>query len=957
MRVPTSDAAFLRSKVGRHVFLLFVISALLPLAILAALSLDQVESVLLEMSRRELSGTAKTYGMALYDRLVVLDDELQHLERTLDNARVATPIGGETFDGHFATVALARGDDDVNLLLGNMEQLPKLTPVATGPPTSTTQLRVTDATSATPQRILLLRPLQDAARPAWLIAEPQPDYLWGDPEAVPSPTNLCVLSESYQPLFCTRALPPPAMASVRQGGDSGISRLEWTNDERYHAASWTLFLKGRFDAASLRIVVDQPETAILGRIEQFRFTFLVVVGLALLIVTLLTVVQVRRRLVPLVHLVDATRRIGNKDFATPIEVTSDDEFGELARALRRMASQLSRQFFALTTWSEIDHMILTELNIDRIADVVLRHLPKIVSADVIALTVLDRDAPDLGCTYVRLGTCDPGVQTRRTQIPPQEARRLLASGGGFLVAENDRASTFLAPLREHGAMATYVMPIISKERLFGIVMLGYAHADDMPTEARTHVCELANRLAVTLSAAEHEERLYRQAHYDALTELPNRYYLRDKLVQELAQASRLNRRTALLFVDLDRFKDINDTFGHAAGDRLLQAVAKRMRSCVRETDLVARLGGDEFTVVLGGVMNPRNVQIVAENIMRVLSEPILIEGRDTFVSCSIGVALYPNDASTADDLLRKADAAMYRAKQSGRRRYVFFEERMNVEALERMTLEQDLHRAVERDEFLTYFQPQVDLRTGQIIGAELLVRWQHPERGLIPPAQFISIAEDAGLIAPLGERLLQRGCNEFSAWIRQGMAPDRLAVNVSSIQFHQTDFADVVRRAIEAADIAPQRLELEITEGLLLQDADEVVANVTRLQALGVRLAIDDFGTGYSSLAYLKRFPIHVVKIDRSFIRDVPADDDAGTLVETIIAMASALKREVIAEGVETEAQVDFLRARKCFCIQGYYVSKPLPTEEFRRFLRTARALPRFGRNRQVSDIENSGHP
>jgi diguanylate cyclase (GGDEF)-like protein len=932
------------------VFLLFVASALLPLTLLAVLSIGQVQIVLGEMSQRELSGAAKTYGMALYERLVVVENALQSLERTLGHARGAAPVMTQTLSDHFAAAALMRSDGAVTVLLGKAEQLPKLPALVTERTTTATRALVIDATPAAVPRILLVRHVPGPAGPALLIAEPQPSYLWGDPETLPYLTDLCVLSERFQPLFCTRALPPVAIAAIRQSDGGGTQRLAWTNDdERFRAASWVLFLAARFDAASLRVVTSQPESAVLDRIKSFRVTFVAVVGLALLIVTLFTVVQVRRRLVPLERLVDATRRIGSQDFATRIEVSSDDEFGELAAALRQMASQLGRQFSVLTTWSEIDRMILTELNIDRIIDVVLQHLPQIASADVIALTVVERDAPDLGRTYVRTPARDEGVLTVRMRLPPQEVQLLLARAGGFIVEPGDPASTFLAPLRDQGAAAAYVLPVVSKQRLVGIVMLGYARAADVRTETHTHVRELADRLAVTLSAAAHEEQLYRQAHYDTLTELPNRLYLRDQLTLELAQAQRLNRRTGLLFIDLDRFKDINDSFGHSAGDHLLQVVAARMRGCVRETDLVARLGGDEFTVILGNVATPRDAQIVAENIMRILSQPILLDGRETFVSCSIGVALFPDDASTADELLRKADTAMYRAKQSGRRRYVFFEERMNVEALERMSLEQDLHRAMGRDEFRMYYQPQVDMRSGHIVGAELLVRWQHPERGLIPPTQFISVAENAGLIEPLGEHLLQMACREFGMWIRQRIAPERLAVNVSSRQFRQSNFADIVRRAIEASNIAPHRLELEITESLLMQDADEVVANFSRLQAMGVRLVIDDFGTGYSSLAYLKRFPIHAVKIDRGFIRDVPASDDAGTLVETIIAMAQALRRDVIAEGVETEAQLAFLRERRCFCIQGYYVSEPLPTEEFVRFLRTAPAARSFGRTRKSS--------
>ncbi len=955
MRLPTIDSTFLRSKVGRRVFLLFVASALLPLAVLALLSVGHVQTVLGEMSQRELSGTAKTYGMALYERLRVVDDALQSLQKTAGHAGRATPALARTLEDHLATAALIRSDGAVTLLLGAARHLPERSALLTDKPTTAARLLVGNAGPAAPAQLWLVRQLPDRDGPAFLIAEPRLEHLWGDPETLPYLTDLCVLSERTRPLFCTRALPATAIQAIQRNDGSGIQRLAWTSgEERFRAASWSLFLEARFNAGSFLIVASQPESAVLDRIKSFRVTFLAVVGLALLIVTLLTVVQVRRRLIPLEQLVDATRRIGNQDFATRIDVNSDDEFGELAAALRQMASQLGRQFSALTTWSEIDRLILTELNIDRIIDVVLKQLPQIVSADVIALTVLERDAPDLARTYVRTPAHGQQALAVRLRLPPQEAQALLARRDGFVVAPHEWTSAYLAPLREHGLAAARVVPIISKQRLAGIVMLGYARAADLRAEADTHVRELVDRLAVTLSAAAHEEQLYRQAHYDALTELPNRLYLRDQLTLELAQAQRLNRRTGLLFIDLDRFKDINDSFGHAAGDRLLQMVAARMRGCVRETDLVARLGGDEFTVILGNVASPRDAQIVAENILRILSEPIPLDGRETFVSCSIGVALYPEDARTADELLRKADTAMYRAKQSGRRRYVFFEERMNNEALERMTLEQDLHRALGRDELRMYFQPQVDVRTGQVVGAELLVRWQHPQRGLIPPAQFIAIAENAGLIEPMGERLLQMACREFGAWIGQGMAPERLAVNVSSRQFRQSNFADTVRRAIEAAGIAPQRLELEITESLLLQDADEVVANFARLQAMGVRLVIDDFGTGYSSLAYLKRFPIHAVKIDRGFLRDVPASDDAGTLVETIIAMARALRRDVIAEGVETQAQIEFLEERRCFCIQGYYVSEPLPTEEFVRFLRAAPATRRFGRAGKSSNTGGS---
>jgi diguanylate cyclase (GGDEF)-like protein len=563
-----------------------------------------------------------------------------------------------------------------------------------------------------------------------------------------------------------------------------------------------------------------------------------------------------------------------------------------------------------------------------------------VHADVLSVTVLEDRNLGLGRVYACSAGPTASVLVKRTELTEAEISGLVTQNEQGVVCGEGQIPAFLgaifAPL---GATSACVLPVVSKDALVAVVALGYRGTPSFSEDDRVHVQNLADRVAVALSAVEREAQLYRQAHYDPLTGMPNRMYLKDRLTQDLAHAHREHTRLAVLFLDLDRFKDVNDTLGHAAGDRLLKVVATRLRGCVREADMVARLGGDEFVIVLGNVSAPRVAQIVAENMIRALSAPIDIDGRETFVGASIGVTLYPDDGASSEELLRKADNAMYRAKNKGRGRYVFFEEQMNTEVLERMALEQDLRRAAEHDELVMVFQPQVDLRTGVVAGVEMLARWNHPTRGLLAPDQFIAVAEYTGLIESIGEHLLRQACIRYSRWQADGYAPPRLAVNVSSRQFRQARFWEVVRDSMAAANMSASSLELEITESLLLEDSSEVMANFSRLEGMGVRLAIDDFGMGYSSLAYLKRLPIHAVKIDRSFIRDIPGSEDASTLANTIIVMARSLKKDVVAEGVETEEHVAFLLRNGCHLAQGFGISRPLPPDEISAYLRAARPV------------------
>jgi diguanylate cyclase (GGDEF)-like protein/PAS domain S-box-containing protein len=427
---------------------------------------------------------------------------------------------------------------------------------------------------------------------------------------------------------------------------------------------------------------------------------------------------------------------------------------------------------------------------------------------------------------------------------------------------------------------------------------------------------------------------------DALTALPNRLYFNDQLERLLAQSQREHQQFALLFIDLDNFKSINDSLGHAAGDDVLQQTAKRLRQCVRETDTVARLGGDEFTIILPGIRSARGPEVVAEQVLKALAAPFTVAGSEHFLTASIGIALYPLDGASADTLLRNADTAMYRAKESGRGCYVYFEERMNVAARARVNLERELRRAIDHGEFSLCYQPKLDLRSGRISGAEALLRWDSPEGGRRAPMEFIPLAEETGLIVPIGEWVLREACRQYVAWRSEGIDLPHIAVNVSARQFKQKEFVENIRSIIRAAGIAPHCLELEITESLLIDSISGVEETLHELNNMGIALGLDDFGTGYSSLAYLRRFPLKTVKIERSFISDLGVRADAGAIAAAIIAMAHALGKQVVAEGVETTSQAALLTCMKCDHIQGYHYSRPLTPTEFARFFAAAAVIP-----------------
>ncbi len=434
------------------------------------------------------------------------------------------------------------------------------------------------------------------------------------------------------------------------------------------------------------------------------------------------------------------------------------------------------------------------------------------------------------------------------------------------------------------------------------------------------------------------DQITHSAEHDFLTGLPNRMLLNDRVNQAIAMAPRHHKRVAVLFLDLDGFKHINDSLGHPIGDKLLQSIAKRLVECVRASDTVSRQGGDEFVVLLSEVERSEDTAITARRMLQTVAEAHSIDNHDLHVTTSIGVSVFPDDGLDAETLIKNADTAMYQAKENGRQSYKFFKPAMNVRAVERQAIEESLRRALERQEFAVHYQPKVSLKTGEITGAEALLRWTHPVRGPISPAQFIPIAEDCGLIRPIGNWILREACRQARVWLDAGLPLASIAVNISAVQFRNESFLQGVFATLEETGLDPNFLELELTESVLMKHAESTEVILKTLRAQGVQLAVDDFGTGYSSLSYLRRFAIDALKIDQSFVRQITTAPSETTIVTAVISMGRSLNLRVVAEGVETQEELAFLQAQQCDQAQGYYFSRPVGAPQFAELLETQRA-------------------
>lgn len=918
-----------KGRVARRVFLLFVLSAFVPLALVAVLSVTQLRQSILTQGERRLATAGKEYGMAVFHRLQVAVDSAASAAELMDRQRRGKTMATR----HFSSLGILDPRFPPRALFGEIRP-PSLAVSAQQRLAEGKNLVVTAG-----PRVLLLVPAGTAASGRIIFGELQPDYLWGTQDLLPTAIDICVVdSDSRSVLFCPVPVPVPGEvlgAIANSSSQSAFGSLNWDREgETQRSVAWSQFLHAEFGAADWVVVASQSESYQMSYVAGFQQLFIPVVVLALLVVMLLSIRQIRGTMVPLENLAAGAARVAQNDFATKVEVKGNDEFGELATAFNHMSEKLGRQFSALKTLSEIDRLILSAPDTDDIVRAVLERVADMVPADFASVMLLDHDNPALARAYSRPLQADADMFITRQQIQKHDREILEKSSDGFWIPLAGAAQEHLAPFLPEGIRIAFVQPILWRNVVCGALSLGFRVAPKLNEEGRKQIGEFADRLTVAMSSAWRDEQLYQQAHYDSLTGLPNRLVLVDRLTQEIARCQRESGSLALLFVDLDHFKNVNDSQGHASGDRVLKEAASRITRCIRDADTVSRHGGDEFTVILGNVHRPRDAGRVAEDIVRSLSEAFVVDGQTSFLSASVGVAVYPQDGNSAETLIKNADTAMYRAKSGGRARSVYFKESMNVEAVERVTLDRELREAIERCELELHYQPQLDLRSGEIVCAEALMRWRHPRLGLVLPGRFIPIAEEFGYIEQMGRWLLREACMQMKAWRTGGLRVSRLAVNISAIQLRKHELVDYIKECTRQAGIGPESLDLEITESVLMDRGSDVERMLRNLAAMGVSISLDDFGTGFSSLAYLKRFPVHKVKIDRGFVDGLGRDSDSEAIVAAIVAMSHALGKEVVAEGAETDEQIAVLHRLGCDAVQGYRISRPLSAAEFSDFIK-----------------------
>lgn len=926
----------MNGKVAKRIFILFIIAAFIPALALAILSYSQVRGVLLEQAQERLEQTAKSYSLSVYERMLLADNTIKQIAFNYNYTSSPTTKDMKFLRQLFTSITVAGPDTPaVVSILGEKINWPEISRdehafLLNG----NSLLRIVTDTATTP-RIILIKLINERLPDNYaLIGEINPSHIWGHKNNFPYMTDFCVFNDGKIQLFCSRPDLNTDTANylINDSFSSGKYNVSAT-DEKI-TGHRQLFLKPKFYTNYWDVAAIQPTYMALLPITDFGRILLGVIVLTLLLVILLSISQIRRTMGPLEKLINGTRKIANEDFEHKVAVSSKDEFGELAGSFNEMAGRLGLQHGAFKVLSSIDQEILTRHDIDPVIDIVLKRIQKINSAAPVGVTVLDTDGTNQARAYF-FDDETISLRMNRISIIEEDLQELTNNPKGFWLKENNIPRSYLSGIRKNTSSKAdqhiFTLPIFISEKLYAIIWILFANKN-LSKDILTHLRELGDRVGVALSAAERDEKLVYQARHDDLTGLPNRFLFKERLLQEISFAQRQNYGLALLFIDIDRFKIVNDSFGHSAGDLLLVEAGNRLRNCVRENGLVSRLGGDEFAVILTGVNGVESVTPIAESLVSSFSEPFIIEHQQSHLSASIGIAMFPIDGSNSEDLLKNADTAMYRAKNKGRNCFIYFEEEMNSAAVARTTLEHELHQALLHDQFIVNYQPKIDIRSGEICGAEALIRWAHPVKGIISPAEFIPVVEEIGLIEEIGKKVLYDTCKQYSVWMKENLLLPRIAVNISTNQFQNNELISTIKNILRETKAPANILELEVTEGLFINKELNVTEKLDQLRELGALIAIDDFGTGYSSMSYLKQLPIDTLKIDKSFIEDIENNNESCRITQAIIKLAHILGKTVVAEGVETYGQLELLRKWECDIIQGYYFSRPLTSEKFLEF-------------------------
>jgi diguanylate cyclase (GGDEF)-like protein len=914
--------------VGLRIFVSVLIAAIIPVMFTAWLAWFEFNRGLEDKTSRILKDNAKEYGVEILSRLQLASEKADEVARIVWKGGLSDINDHKYLLDDFEAVWMV-GDDvpptlshDVGAAEIRLDES-DFAYLAEG----NAKLLVT-----TQGTLVMLRSRSSSRDRTAMAFQLNAEKVWGARENLPYNTEFCVFGESGLRHYCTVETSSDVHTYLLENTTTRSTAFgEWEQDgETHFAALWQLFLDGAFAGPPIDIVAVQPTSFAMGSGTAFKRVFLPAIALVLMLVSFLSLKLVARNLVPLQHLTAAARQLAIGNLGSRVRVRTGDEFESLGDAFNNMAARLGRQISTLEAMSGIDRMILAGTKFEDVSEDVVGHLVNLTQCQSAAVIARDVDAPANG---KMISLFREELLHERIDLPADVGHRWCQPRQVDISLVDESDAPYKHRFASFGQNYVVLIPVILDEDLKGVLLLGFDAQFDMSRSVLNRVVDLAGRFAVALSSVEREETLYRQAHFDALTGLPNRQLLKDRLEQHIANTRLDSRSGALLFLDLDRFKEINDVFGHSVGDSVLVQAAKRIVAEVRERDTVGRLGGDEFVVVLPNAGSEATVRSTAERLLEKLGEAFTVQDLDHYLSASIGIVMFPEDGDSVETLLKNADSAMYRAKDAGRNRFEFFSERLNAESRRKISIERELRRAFHNDVLELHYQPQFDIGSGEISGAEALLRWQHPDIGDISPDEFIPLAEESGLIVDIGAWIVERACTDLCTFLDQGLHPGPVSINVSARQLREAAFRNEIMNTIRRFGIHPGYLQLEVTETAVAQNRDTAIELLQSLRNVGVRVAIDDFGTGYSSLSYLQQMPFDVIKIDKSFIDKIGSNEASNNICRTIIRIAEELGKKSVAEGVETVEQLEFLRRNGCKYVQGYFYSKPLPQDEFRKFV------------------------
>ena len=916
-----SQSLFLNGKITRHLFFIFLASALVPICILSLIAIARISDATEQQVSKGLENEVKNFSYLILERL---DFAEQSAKLYRDELASLSP----------ERLAQERGEHQ-----GQKGLTVSLQPLSF---IQRAELKATHQRLAEGKLLMLAREegrqllqiyLTSALDPTRIEAglvtvRLAPDYVLGMWENRNLSVDSCVLDKGDRLLYATRVELCEKFLQAGQGTLGHKGEISFDAGDRYFSRYRGLFLEDKFGIPNWKIVIIQPETDIFLSSVVFRNNFLLAALGVILSLSLASIYLIRTRMAPLTSIMAGIQRVAEKQYDQPVEVNSGDEFEDLAEAFNSMSGQVSRQLVTMASMAEIDQLILTRIKKEDIIRVVLEKTGDVIPSDSIGLIIVD-GAAFTGRLYQLADGGAEDFATNKLTLSDRLQEELF-TGVTWLNRDDPEGREYLTWF-PGGTSSLQALPVLREQQLVAVILLGYEQQPLLDEEEIAATKSYADRIAVALGNAEWEERLFHQAHYDTLTGLPNRLSMRDRLNRTTEQASRNGESFAVLFIDLDDFKLVNDSLGHHSGDDMIAIMAQRLESSLRAGDTVARMGGDEFVMVSGAFKSSKlavsAMSRVASKLMEELARPLEISGREIRSSSSIGVAIFPRDGADPDTLLKNADTAMYHAKAQGRGNFQFYSDKLNAESVALMALTSDIKRALEKDEFELHFQPKIGLPDQKIVGAEALIRWQHPARGMVPPGAFIEVAEKMGLINAIGNWTLHQACRQICAWQEAGYEVPRISVNISAIQIHQEDLPTTIADLLEAYHLDPRYLEIEIVEGVLLEDMKSTTDKLIALQELGVHISIDDYGTGYSSLKYVRSFPVDTLKIDRCFITNICENPADRAIVTSTIVLAHNLHMEVVAEGVETAEQAQLLQDLGCDQLQGFYFSKPVAAD------------------------------